>query len=280
MCIRDSHRDDYAHKCDGKILATLFYEPSTRTRLSFESAMMRLGGKVLGFSSAASSSASKGESVADTARMISCYADIIAMRHNREGAPRVASMYASIPLINAGDGGHQHPTPVSYTHLILQNIPYLPVSSTEIRKRLENGESPVSYTHLASIEALRARLSDRADRLKLLQESIQSSEANIEKRQVQIEELKAEMVSMREAATQKRGSIQTIADKRAALEKQAGELRLKERETSAERERIGLEVARLRERLENLNREYETILAKLWEEYELTRREAEEIRCV
>lgn len=104
------HRDDYAHKCDGKILATLFYEPSTRTRLSFESAMMRLGGKVLGFSSAASSSASKGESVADTARMISCYADIIAMRHNREGAPRVASMYASIPVINAGDGGHQHPT--------------------------------------------------------------------------------------------------------------------------------------------------------------------------
>ena len=104
------HRDDYAHKCDGKILATLFYEPSTRTRLSFESAMMRLGGKVLGFSSAASSSASKGESVADTARMISCYADIIAMRHNREGAPRVASMYASIPVINAGDGGHNHPT--------------------------------------------------------------------------------------------------------------------------------------------------------------------------
>ena len=129
----------------------------------------------------------------------------------------------------------------------------------------------------ASIEALRARLSDRAERLKLLQESIQVSEANIEKRQVQIEELKAEMASMRETAAQKRGSIQTIADKRAALEKQAGELRLKERETSAERERIGLEVARLRERLENLNREYETILAKLWEEYELTRREAEEI---
>lgn len=104
------NREAYAHKCDGKILATLFYEPSTRTRLSFESAMMRLGGKVLGFSSAASSSASKGESVADTARMISCYADIIAMRHNKEGAPRVASMYASIPVINAGDGGHQHPT--------------------------------------------------------------------------------------------------------------------------------------------------------------------------
>ena len=105
-----NHRDAYAHKCDGKILATLFYEPSTRTRLSFESAMMRLGGKVLGFSSAASSSASNGESVADTARMISCYSDIVAMRHNKEGAPRVASMYASVPVINAGDGGHQHPT--------------------------------------------------------------------------------------------------------------------------------------------------------------------------
>lgn len=103
-------REKYAHKCDGKILATLFYEPSTRTRLSFESAMMRLGGKVLGFSSAANSSASKGETVADTARMVSCYADVIAMRHNKEGAPRVASMFASIPVINAGDGGHQHPT--------------------------------------------------------------------------------------------------------------------------------------------------------------------------
>ena len=105
-----NHREAYAHKCDGRILATLFYEPSTRTRLSFESAMMRLGGKVLGFSSASNSSASKGESVADTARMISCYSDIVAMRHNKEGAPRVASMYASVPVINAGDGGHQHPT--------------------------------------------------------------------------------------------------------------------------------------------------------------------------
>ncbi len=105
-----NHREAYAHKCDGKILATLFYEPSTRTRLSFESAMMRLGGKVLGFSNASSSSASKGESVADTARMISCYTDIVAMRHNKEGAPRVASMYSTIPVINAGDGGHQHPT--------------------------------------------------------------------------------------------------------------------------------------------------------------------------
>lgn len=100
----------YAHRCAGKLLATLFYEPSTRTRLSFESAMMRLGGQVLGFSSADSSSAAKGESVADTIRMISCYADIAAMRHFKEGAPYVASRYADIPVINAGDGGHQHPT--------------------------------------------------------------------------------------------------------------------------------------------------------------------------
>ncbi len=101
---------DYAHKCDGRILATLFYEPSTRTRLSFESAMMRLGGKVLGFASAENSSAAKGESVADTIRMISGYADIAAMRHFKEGAPLVASRYSGIPVINAGDGGHQHPT--------------------------------------------------------------------------------------------------------------------------------------------------------------------------
>ena len=101
---------DYRHACDGKILATLFYEPSTRTRLSFESAMLRLGGKVLGFSSADSSSASKGESVADTIRVVSCYADICAMRHPKEGAPLVASMASQIPVINAGDGGHQHPT--------------------------------------------------------------------------------------------------------------------------------------------------------------------------
>ena len=100
----------YAHKCDGKILATCFYEPSTRTRLSFESAMMRLGGKVLGFATADSSSAAKGESVSDTIRMISCYADICAMRHPKEGAPMVASTKARIPVINAGDGGHQHPT--------------------------------------------------------------------------------------------------------------------------------------------------------------------------
>ena len=100
----------YAHVCDDKRLATCFYEPSTRTRLSFESAMMNLGGKVLGFSSAGSSSASKGESVADTIRVVSCYADICAMRHPKEGAPLVASMASSIPVINAGDGGHQHPT--------------------------------------------------------------------------------------------------------------------------------------------------------------------------
>ena len=100
----------YAHVCDDMKLATLFYEPSTRTRLSFEAAMMNLGGKVLGFSSADSSSAAKGESVSDTIRVVSCYADICAMRHPKEGAPLVASMASSIPVINAGDGGHQHPT--------------------------------------------------------------------------------------------------------------------------------------------------------------------------
>ena len=100
----------YAHACDGKKLATLFYEPSTRTRLSFEAAMMNLGGNVLGFSSADSSSATKGETVADTIRMVACYADICAMRHPKEGAPLVASLYSPIPVINAGDGGHQHPT--------------------------------------------------------------------------------------------------------------------------------------------------------------------------
>ena len=104
------HPEKYAHACDGKKLATLFYEPSTRTRLSFEAAMLNLGGSVLGFSSAASSSASKGESVSDTIRIISCYADICAMRHPKEGAPLVASQKSRIPVINAGDGGHQHPT--------------------------------------------------------------------------------------------------------------------------------------------------------------------------
>lgn len=102
--------EKYAHACAGKKLATLFYEPSTRTRLSFEAAMLNLGGSVLGFSSADSSSAAKGESVADTIRVTSCYADICAMRHPKEGAPLVASMASSIPVINAGDGGHQHPT--------------------------------------------------------------------------------------------------------------------------------------------------------------------------
>ncbi len=100
----------YAKCCDGKKLATLFYEPSTRTRLSFEAAMLNLGGSILGFSSADSSSAAKGESVSDTIRVISCYADICAMRHPKEGAPLVASTHSSIPVINAGDGGHQHPT--------------------------------------------------------------------------------------------------------------------------------------------------------------------------
>ena len=104
------HPEKYAHACEGKKLATIFYEPSTRTRLSFEAAMLNLGGNVLGFSSAASSSASKGESVSDTIRMISCFADICAMRHPKEGAPMVASAGSSIPVINAGDGGHQHPS--------------------------------------------------------------------------------------------------------------------------------------------------------------------------
>ncbi len=100
----------YAHACAGKKLATLFYEPSTRTRLSHEAAMLNLGGSIMGFSSADSSSASKGESVSDTIRTVSCYADIVAMRHPKEGAPMVACRHSSIPVINAGDGGHQHPT--------------------------------------------------------------------------------------------------------------------------------------------------------------------------
>ena len=103
-------RKKYAHACDGKTLATCFYEPSTRTRLSFEAAMINLGGSVLGFSDANSCSASKGESVSDTIRMISCYADICAMRHPKEGAPMVAASKSRIPVVNAGDGGHQHPT--------------------------------------------------------------------------------------------------------------------------------------------------------------------------
>ena len=106
----DQNRSAYAHIADGKKLATLFYEPSTRTRLSFESAMLSLGGQTLGFAGAEQSSATKGETVADTARVISCYADIIAMRHPKEGAPLRASMYATVPVINAGDGGHNHPS--------------------------------------------------------------------------------------------------------------------------------------------------------------------------
>ena len=112
----------YAHACDGKKLATLFYEPSTRTRLSHEAAMLNRGGSVMGFSSADSSSASKGESVSDTIRVISCYADICAMRHPKEGAPIVASQYSTIPIINAGDGGHQHPTQTLTDLLTIRNL--------------------------------------------------------------------------------------------------------------------------------------------------------------
>lgn len=102
--------EEFSHICDGKILATLFYEPSTRTRLSFEAAMMRLGGKILGFSEPNSTSISKGETLADTIKMVSIYSDIITMRHPKEGAAKVASLYSNVPIINAGDGGHQHPT--------------------------------------------------------------------------------------------------------------------------------------------------------------------------
>ncbi len=106
----EAHPEQYAHACEGKKLATCFYEPSTRTRLSFETAMLNLGGRVIGFADASNSSVAKGESVADTIRVISCYADICAMRHPKEGAPLVASQKSAIPVINAGDGGHQHPT--------------------------------------------------------------------------------------------------------------------------------------------------------------------------
>ena len=105
-----SNKEKYSHKCNGKKLATLFFEPSTRTRLSFEAAMMELGGNVLGFSEASSSSVSKGETVSDTIRVVGCYSDIIAMRHPKEGAPYVASIKSTVPIINAGDGGHNHPT--------------------------------------------------------------------------------------------------------------------------------------------------------------------------
>lgn len=118
----EANPQKYAHKCEGKKLATCFYEPSTRTRLSFEAAMLNLGGSVLGFHSADSSSASKGESVADTIRIISCYADICAMRHPKEGAPLVASQKSRIPVINAGDGGHQHPTQTLADLLTIRSI--------------------------------------------------------------------------------------------------------------------------------------------------------------
>ena len=118
----EAHPEKYAHKCDGKKLATCFYEPSTRTRLSFEAAMLNLGGSVLGFHSADSSSASKGESVSDTIRVISCYADICAMRHPKEGAPLVASEKSRIPVINAGDGGHQHTTQTLADLLTIRSI--------------------------------------------------------------------------------------------------------------------------------------------------------------
>ena len=118
----EAHPDKYAHACEGKKLATLFYEPSTRTRLSHEAAMLNLGGSVMGFASSDSSSASKGESVADTIRVISCYADICAMRHPKEGAPMVAAQHATIPVINAGDGGHEHPTQTLTDLLTIRNL--------------------------------------------------------------------------------------------------------------------------------------------------------------
>jgi len=118
----EKNQSKYAHACDGKILATCFYEPSTRTRLSFESAMTRLGGRVIGFADANSSSAAKGESVSDTIRVISCYADICAMRHPKEGAPMVASEKSRIPVINAGDGGHYHPTQTLTDLLTIRNL--------------------------------------------------------------------------------------------------------------------------------------------------------------
>lgn len=124
----ERNKEKYAKKCAGKILATCFYEPSTRTRLSFESAMLQLGGEVLGFSDAGSSSASKGESVSDTIRMISAYTDICAMRHPKEGSAMVAATAASIPVINAGDGGHQHPTQTLTDLLTIRSL----------RKRLDN----------------------------------------------------------------------------------------------------------------------------------------------
>ena len=113
---------DFSHICDGKILGTLFYEPSTRTRLSFEAAMMKLGGKILGFSEPNSTSISKGETLADTIKMVSIYSDIITMRHPKEGAAKVASLYSNVPVINAGDGGHQHPTQTLADLLTIESL--------------------------------------------------------------------------------------------------------------------------------------------------------------
>lgn len=117
-----SHPKDFSNICNGKILATLFYEPSTRTRLSFEAAMMKLGGKILGFSEPNSTSISKGETLADTIKMVSIYSDIIAMRHPKEGAAKVASLYSNVPIINAGDGGHQHPTQTLADLLTIESL--------------------------------------------------------------------------------------------------------------------------------------------------------------
>lgn len=117
-----SNPKDYLDLCKGKILATLFYEPSTRTRFSFEAAILRLGGSVIGFSDSNSSSVSKGESIADTVRTVSCYADVIAMRHPKEGSSKIASLYSTIPVINAGDGGHQHPTQTLTDLLTVKNL--------------------------------------------------------------------------------------------------------------------------------------------------------------
>ena len=132
----------YAECCRGKILATLFYEPSTRTRLSFEAAMLRLGGKVEGFSSASSSSVSKGETVADTVRVVGSYADIIAMRHNKEGAPRVASMYSPVPIINAGDGGHQHPTQTLTDLLTIRSLKASSRASPSVSAATSSTDAP------------------------------------------------------------------------------------------------------------------------------------------
>lgn len=117
-----SNPQDFSHICNGKILATLFYEPSTRTRFSFEAAMLRLGGNVIGFSEPNSSSVSKGESISDTIRVVACYADIAVMRHPKEGAPKIASMHTDMPVINAGDGGHQHPTQTLTDLLTIRNV--------------------------------------------------------------------------------------------------------------------------------------------------------------